>query len=138
LRAFHLIFSRFQGLDGTMEAERVRAQLDRILASAAFADADRAGRFLRFVVERTLDGRAGEIKESVIGVEVLGPTRPGSIAGAGILPYRRAISGHFAAHYTQGHSPEAALFALPAESRLTRAGSTRSQEQPKRLVLEGL
>jgi hypothetical protein len=55
-----------------MEAERVRAQLDRILASAAFADADRAGRFLRFVVERTLDGRAGEIKESVIGVEVLG------------------------------------------------------------------
>jgi eukaryotic-like serine/threonine-protein kinase len=55
-----------------MEAGRVRAQLDRILTSAAFAKAERAGRFLRFVVESTLDGRAGEIKESVIGVEVLG------------------------------------------------------------------
>src|SRR5260370_26436376 len=54
-----------------MEAERVRAQLDRILASVTFGDADRASRFLRFVVERALEGRAGEIKEAVIGVEVL-------------------------------------------------------------------
>ena len=55
-----------------MDAERVRGQLDRILASATFADAERASRFLRFVVERSLEGHAGEIKESVIGVEVLG------------------------------------------------------------------
>src|SRR5579864_5087515 len=56
----------------TVDAQRVRLQLDRILASAAFADADRASRFLRFVVERRLEGHAGEIKESVIAVEVLG------------------------------------------------------------------
>src|SRR5712691_6716008 len=55
-----------------MEAERVRVQLDRILASAAFADAERASSFLRFVVERALEGRTAEIKESVIAVEVLG------------------------------------------------------------------
>lgn len=55
-----------------MDAERVRGQLDRILASATFAEAERAGRFLRFAVETTLDGRACEIKESVIAVEVLG------------------------------------------------------------------
>jgi Tol biopolymer transport system component len=55
-----------------MEAERVRAQLERILASAAFADTGRASRFLRFVVERALDRRVGEIKESVIAIEVLG------------------------------------------------------------------
>jgi hypothetical protein len=55
-----------------MDAERVRAQLHRILASATFGDADRASRFLRFVVERTLDGHADEIKESVIAIEVLG------------------------------------------------------------------
>jgi len=52
----------------------VLAQLDRILASAAFADAGRASSFLRFVVERKLEGRDGEIKESVIAVEVLGRT----------------------------------------------------------------
>jgi eukaryotic-like serine/threonine-protein kinase len=55
-----------------MQTERVRGQLDRILASAAFADAERASRFLRFVVERALEGRAGEIKETVVAVEVLG------------------------------------------------------------------
>src|SRR5215813_12027787 len=55
-----------------MDAGRLRAQVDRILASAAFADAGRARTFLRFVVERNLEGRASEIKESVIAVEVLG------------------------------------------------------------------
>jgi hypothetical protein len=59
-----------------MEAQRVLLQLDRILASAAFANAGRASSFLRFVVELTLAGRAGEIKESVIAVEVL--SRPSS------------------------------------------------------------
>ena len=55
-----------------MDAQRVRAQLDRILASATFADAERASSFLRFVVDRALEGRTGEIKEFVIAVEVLG------------------------------------------------------------------
>src|SRR5262252_3427823 len=55
-----------------MDPERVRGQLDRILASATFADAERGSRFLRFVVQSALEGRSGEVKESVIGVEVLG------------------------------------------------------------------
>jgi hypothetical protein len=55
-----------------MDAQRVRAQLERILASGAFADAERASSFLRFVVERALEGRTAEIKESVVAVEVLG------------------------------------------------------------------
>src|ERR1700736_5226478 len=55
-----------------MAAPRVRAQLSRILTSAAFTDAGRASSFLRFIVEHALDGRPSEIKESVIAVEVLG------------------------------------------------------------------
>jgi eukaryotic-like serine/threonine-protein kinase len=55
----------------TMDPDAVRSQLQRILRSAAFSDAERGSRFLRFVVEAALDGRANEIKESVIGVEVL-------------------------------------------------------------------
>jgi hypothetical protein len=55
-----------------VDAQRVRQQLDRILASAAFADAGRASSFLRYVVEHKLEGHAGEIKEFVIAVEVLG------------------------------------------------------------------
>jgi Tol biopolymer transport system component len=57
-----------------MEAEEIRAQLERVLSSAIFADAGRAQKFLRFVVEVALAGRHDEIKESVIGVEVLGRT----------------------------------------------------------------
>ena len=55
-----------------MDARQVRQQLDRILASSAFADAGRTGSFLRFVVERTLEGHDGESKESAIAVEVSG------------------------------------------------------------------
>ena len=55
-----------------MEAGRVRAQLDRILANTLFAAAERPSKFLRFVVECRLEGREVEIKESVIAIEVLG------------------------------------------------------------------
>jgi eukaryotic-like serine/threonine-protein kinase len=55
-----------------VNVERVREQLARILASSAFAGAERPRAFLRYVVEHTLDGHRGEIKESVIAVELLG------------------------------------------------------------------
>ena len=48
----------------------VRAALDRILASEAFASTARMSRLLRLVVERSLEGRADEIKEYVLGTEV--------------------------------------------------------------------
>jgi Tol biopolymer transport system component len=59
-----------------VDAQRVRLQLERILASSAFVDAERASGFLRFIVERKLEGRDGEIKESVIAIDVL--SRPSS------------------------------------------------------------
>jgi TolB-like protein len=52
------------------EAGAVRRQLEGILASSGFAKKDRLSRFLRFVVERKLAGRAHELKETVIGFEV--------------------------------------------------------------------
>jgi TolB-like protein len=48
----------------------IRAELARVLASPGFAHNERLSRFLRFVVERHLEGREDEIKESVIGAEV--------------------------------------------------------------------
>jgi serine/threonine-protein kinase len=51
-------------------AECVRAQLDKILGSNAFAGAERPGRFLRFVVEQALAGNP--LKETLLGVEVFG------------------------------------------------------------------
>jgi adenylate cyclase len=53
------------------EHDAVR-QLDRILSSPGFARNERMSRFLRLVVERHLEGRDEELKESLIGVEVFG------------------------------------------------------------------
>src|SRR5207249_11528153 len=51
----------------------VAAQLEKILSSQSLgAVGSQAARLLRFVVERTLEGREDEIKESVLGVEVFG------------------------------------------------------------------
>ena len=50
----------------------IREELRRIVASPPFEDADRLVRFLTFVVNETLDGKGGLLKESVIGVEVFG------------------------------------------------------------------
>lgn len=48
----------------------VIAQLQRIVADDLFAKSQRMGGFLRFVVEETLAGRGGDLKEYAIGMEV--------------------------------------------------------------------
>ncbi len=58
------------------QPEVVQKQLQRLLASPGFARNERMSRFLRFVVERQLEGRDSELKESLIGIEVFG-RRPG-------------------------------------------------------------
>jgi len=45
-------------------------QLARVLSSSGFVRNERMSRFLRFLVERRLQGRDDELKESVIAVEV--------------------------------------------------------------------
>ncbi|MFJ5370595.1 hypothetical protein ACIPIA_15370, partial [Bosea sp. CER48] len=50
----------------------IRAELARILASDAFRAAPQLSAFLTFIVERTIDGRAVELKGYTIAVEGLG------------------------------------------------------------------
>jgi TolB-like protein/Flp pilus assembly protein TadD len=59
-------------LPDVSERQAARRHLDRILSSAGFARNERLSRFLRFVIEQHLDGRDGELKESLIGIEVFG------------------------------------------------------------------
>lgn len=51
---------------------KIAEQLNRILASKAFRQADRLKRFLSFIVEETIAGRGDRLKEFVVGVEVFG------------------------------------------------------------------
>jgi tetratricopeptide (TPR) repeat protein len=52
--------------------DAARRQLELVLASAEFVRNDRQSQFLRFLVERHLEGRDHELKESVVAVEVFG------------------------------------------------------------------
>jgi adenylate cyclase len=50
----------------------IRNELDRVLASGGFVNAERMSRFLRYVVERAIAGESEQIKEYAIGVDVFG------------------------------------------------------------------
>jgi TolB-like protein/Flp pilus assembly protein TadD len=52
--------------------QAVRRQLERVLSSAGFARSERLSQFLRFVVERRLEGKDDELKEPLIAIEVFG------------------------------------------------------------------
>src|SRR5262245_49576386 len=53
-----------------LDTGKVREELEKILASPVFASSPRMSRFLKFVVEQTLEGKGGQIKEYVVALEV--------------------------------------------------------------------
>jgi Tol biopolymer transport system component len=112
-----------------VDAQRVRQQLDRILASSAFADAERASGFLRFIVERKLEGRDGEIKESVIAVEVL--SRPSSFDSKSD-PIVRVEAGRLrerlSAYYEGDGAVDPVLISLPKGRYVPEFIERRSQK----------
>jgi len=55
-----------------VSAAEIRTELEKVLSSRLFSTAAGQSRFLRFVVEETLQGRAGLLKEYSIGVEAFG------------------------------------------------------------------
>src|SRR5215831_8122086 len=59
-----------------LNEERVREELDRVLASHEFRTSKRSQEFLRYVVDHTLAGQGDLLKERTIGMEVFG--RPDS------------------------------------------------------------
>jgi hypothetical protein len=56
----------------TTSSAAVQAQLERIVASASFRNSKRYPALLRYVVEKTLEGNASELKERNIGIDVFG------------------------------------------------------------------
>jgi len=56
----------------SLDTERVRAHARRVLDSDSFSKAHSLRRFLAYVVDETLAGRADSLKEYAIGVEVFG------------------------------------------------------------------
>ena len=55
-----------------VDEAKTLVQLNRVLSSKAFRQADRLKRFLSFVVAETISGRSDRLKEFAVGVEVFG------------------------------------------------------------------
>lgn len=60
------------GTTFSINQHALKEELQRVMSSPAFEDAERLQRFLKFVIEETLQGRGARLKESVIGIEVFG------------------------------------------------------------------
>jgi hypothetical protein len=58
--------------DAEATALAVREQLNLIVQDPAFRSSKRSVQFLKYVVEKTLEGQAEQIKERTIGVDVFG------------------------------------------------------------------
>src|SRR5262245_19052886 len=58
----------------TSEFERkaIHAQLERLVSSSLFKNSKRYPHFLKYVVEKILEGDADRLKERTIGIEVFG------------------------------------------------------------------
>src|SRR5271165_7451172 len=52
------------------QRDQIRSQLDRLLASVAFASSLRRGQLLRYLVARTLAGKGDGINEYAVGIDV--------------------------------------------------------------------
>jgi len=61
-----------EGPVAALTQERVREELNRVLASHEFRTSKRSQEFLRYVVEHTLTGHGDMLKERTIGIEVFG------------------------------------------------------------------
>src|SRR5438270_5077491 len=48
----------------------IRAELERMLLTPIFVQSGRCKRFLTYIVEQTLEGHAGQLKERTIGINV--------------------------------------------------------------------
>jgi len=78
----------------------VRAHLEKILRSSAFANASRAQQFLRFVMEETLAGRGSEINEPTVAARVFNlrskfDRRNNSIVRAEATHVRRRLRDYY-------------------------------------------
>jgi TolB-like protein/tetratricopeptide (TPR) repeat protein len=129
------------------DVEAARSQLERILGSAGFSRNERLGRFLGFVVQQHLEGKASEIKESVIAIEVFGRRPDHDPKHDSIVRTEAArLRARLAEYYLGEGKNDSFIIELPkggyapvfrqaaSESRLTALGSVGTPRRPTTTV----
>jgi len=96
------------------EVDAARRALEEVLKSPGFVRNQRLACFLRFLIDRHLEGRDQELKESVIGVEVFGRT-PGYNPKEDpvVRTEARRLRERLAAYYESTGTAHPAIVELP-------------------------
>jgi hypothetical protein len=85
----------------------VRQCLERILQSSYFRASSRSKQFLRFVVEKKLDGHEGEIKERTIGIELFGRIADFETSGDSIVRVNATdVRRRLGQYYQEARDPD--------------------------------
>ncbi len=66
--------------EAAVEPGRIRLHLRKVLLSPAFRTSPRCQTFLAYLVEKSLDGQAGSLKERMLAVEVFGQSAEANLA----------------------------------------------------------
>ena len=115
-----------------MEAERISGQLDRILSSAAFGGAERARKFLRFIVTYALQGRLGEIKESIIAVEAFGRNPSFDPKSDPIVRVEaRRLRERLSSYYADEGRADTVLISLPKGGYIPEFSERRTSDESR-------
>jgi TolB-like protein len=122
-------------------AADVRAELARILANAAFARNPRMSRFLAFLVDRHLEGRDEELKETLIALEVFGRRPDYDPKQDSIVRTEAArLRGRLAQHYAGAGSDSSVIVDIPKGGYvpLFRYRKAAGNETPRSAAAEPL
>src|SRR5579864_5839500 len=97
------------------QRDAIRIQLERMLANPLFKNSKRYPNLLRHIVERTLEGSPGELKERNLGVHVFGrqpdyDTNADPVVRATAGEIRKRIAQYYHEH---GHETEVRIDLLP-------------------------
>src|SRR5688572_3877848 len=102
-------------LRNALSAAQVRTQMERILASEIFSRSERLSGFLRYVVERTLEGSGHNLKEQVIAQDVFGRVAFDGAADAIVRVEARRLRDKLREYYAETDA-EPVLITLPKGS----------------------
>lgn len=94
-------------------AGRVVEELEKILASSGFARNDRLGKFLRFIVEQHIQGTAGQLKETLIGIELFGRKHYDPKEDSLVRTEAARLRARISQYYAEEGSRDAVIIELP-------------------------
>jgi hypothetical protein len=100
-----------------ISSERVRATLERILASPAFRNSRQCQKFLEHVVLNSISGHEEQLKERTIGIDVFGRDPGYDTSGDPVVRVRATeVRKRLAQYYQESGQPEDVRIEIPSGS----------------------